>query len=254
MDVLQRLVGNAGRRGAELIVLPETAVPLNLFGPGGALVEVGRWAHQARATVIASSLENGVSNTAVAVTPSGTAVSRYDKVRLVAFGETGILPGTRHEPLWTPVGQVGVVICFESIFPDVTRALVRNGAQILTVITNDAWLDGTAGPAQHAAHAVLRAVESGRWGVRAANTGQSMIIDPVCRVRAAISPRQSTVLTSRAGLVDAPTAYAILGDVFVWTGLVVFLATAGPEPMPALSRHWSRSAFHHAVSAAGRPW
>ncbi|TMJ05161.1 MAG: hypothetical protein E6H01_03505, partial [Bacillati bacterium ANGP1] len=254
MTALRRLVGNAGRRGAELIVLPETAVPLNLFGPGGALVEVGRWAQQARATVIASSLENGVSNAAVAVAPSGKAVSRYDKVRLVAFGETGIVPGTSHEPLRTPLGRVGVVICFESIFPDVTRALVRNGAQILTVITNDAWLDGTAGPAQHAAHSVLRAVESGRWVVRAANTGPSMIIDPVGRVRATISLRQSTVLTSRAGLVDAPTAYAILGDVFVWTGLVVLLATAGPELMRALSRHWTRPAFQHAVSAAGLPW
>src|SRR5256712_8291643 len=233
MTALQRLVGNAGRRGAELIVLPETAVPLNLFGPGGALVEVGRWAQQARATVIASSLENGVSNTAVAVAPSGKAVSRYDKVRLVAFGETGIVPGTSHEPLRTPLGRVGVVICFESIFPDVTRALVRNGAQILTVITNDAWLDGTAGPAQHAAHSVLRAVESGRLVVRAANTGPSMIIDPVGRVRATISPRQSTVLTSRAALVDAPTPYPILGHPFVWTGLVVLLATAGPELLRA---------------------
>src|SRR5439155_628361 len=157
MRALQRLVGDGGRRGADLIVLPETALPLNLFGPGGALVEVGRWAHQARATIIASSLENGASNIAVAVAPSGTAVSRYDKVRLVAFGETGILPGTRYEPLWTPVGRVGVAICFESIFPDVSRELVRNGAQVLAVMTNDAWFDGTAGPAQHAVHAVLRA-------------------------------------------------------------------------------------------------
>src|SRR5256712_4192831 len=254
MTALQRLVGNAGRRGAELIVLPETAVPLNLFGPGGALVEVGRWAQQARATVVASSLENGGSKPAVAVAPSGKAVSGYGTVRPGAFGETGILPGTKHGPLWTPAGQVGVVLCFESIFPDVTRALVRNGAQILTVITNDAWLEGTAGPAQHAVHSVLRAVESGRWVVRAANTGPSMIIDPVGRVRATISLRQSTVLTSRAGLVDAPTAYAILGDVFVWTGLVVLLATAGPELMRALSRHWTRPAFQHAVSAAGLPW
>src|SRR5207247_1726862 len=59
MRALQRLVGDGGRRGADLIVLPETALPLNLFGPGGALVEVGRWAHQARATIIASSREAG---------------------------------------------------------------------------------------------------------------------------------------------------------------------------------------------------
>src|SRR5207249_2607745 len=152
--------------------------------------------------------------------PVVMAVSRYDKVRLVAFGETGILPGTRYEPLWTPVGRVGVAICFESIFPDVTRELVRNGAQVLAVMTNDAWFDGTAGPAQHAVHAVLRAVESGRWVVRAANTGLSMVIDPAGRVRVTLSPRQSGVLISRAGLVDAPTFYASRGDVLVGAGLV----------------------------------
>lgn len=254
MQSLQRLVANAGRRGAELIVLPETALPLNLFGPGGALVEVGRWAHQARATVVASSLENGASNIAVAVAPSGMAVSRYDKVRLVAFGETGILPGARHEPLWTPVGQVGVAICFESIFPDVTRALVRNGAQVLAVMTNDAWFDGTAGPAQHAAHAVLRAVESGRWVVRAANTGLSMVIDPAGRVRGTLSPRQSGVLTSRIGLADTPTVYAMRGDAFVWVGLAVLLVAAAEDLTRAFARHWSQPAFQYVLSAAGLPW
>ena len=254
MRALQRLVGDGGRRGADLIVLPETALPLNLFGPGGALVEVGRWAHQARATIIASSLENGASNIAVAVAPSGMAVSRYDKVRLVAFGETGILPGTRYEPLWTPVGRVGVAICFESIFPDVTRELVRNGAQVLAVMTNDAWFDGTAGPAQHAVHAVLRAVESGRWVVRAANTGLSMVIDPAGRVRATLSPRQSGVLISRTGLVDAPTFYASRGDVLVGAGLVALLVAAAPDLRRALAHHWRRPAFQSVLSAVGLPW
>src|SRR5437773_874470 len=254
MRALQRFVGDGGRRGADLIVLPETALPLNLFGPGGALVEVGRWAHQARATIIASSLENGASNIAVAVAPSGTAVSRYDKVRLVAFGETGILPGTRYEPLWTPVGRVGVAICFESIFPDVTRELVRNGGQVLAVMTNDAWFDGTAGPAQHAVHAVLRAVESGRWVVRAANTGLSMVIDPAGRVRATLSPRQSGVLISRTGLVDAPTFYASRGDVLVGAGLGALLVAAAPDLRRALAHHWRRPAFQSVLSAVGLPW
>ncbi len=254
MQSLRRLVGDAGRRGAELIVFPETAVPLNLFGPGGALVEVGRWAQQARATVIASSLENGVSNIAVAVAPSGMAVSRYDKVRLVAFGETGILRGARHEPLWTPVGPVGVAICFESIFPDVTRTLVRNGAQVLAVITNDAWLDGTAGPSQHAAHAVLRAVESGRWVVRAANTGLSMVIDPTGRVRATIPAGQEAVLTAPVTMVRAPTPYARRGDLIAWVGLVVLLAGAAPQLAGAVSRQWMQPAFQQAAAAAVFPW
>ncbi len=254
MQSLRRLAGDAGRRGAELIVLPETAVPLNLFGPGGALVEVGRWAQQARATVIATSLENGVSNIAVAVAPSGMVVSRYDKVRLVAFGETGILRGARHEPLWTPLGPVGVAICFESIFPDVTRTLVRGGAQILTVITNDAWFDGTAGPAQHAAHAVLRAVESGRWVVRAANTGLSMVIDPTGRLRGMVPAGQEAVLIAPAAVVSAPTPYARRGDLFAWAGLIVLLAVAAPHLAGAVSRQWMQPAFQQAAVTVVLPW
>lgn len=254
MQSLRRLAGDARRRGAELIVFPETAVPLNLFGPGGALVEVGRWAQQARATVIASSLENGVSNIAVAVAPSGMAVSRYDKVRLVAFGETGILRGARHEPLWTPLGPVAVAICFESIFPDVTRTLMRNGAQILAVITNDAWFDGTAGPAQHAAHAVLRAVESGRWVVRAANTGLSMVIDPAGRVRATIPAGREGVLSTPVAMLSAPTPYARWGDLFAWAGLLVLLLVGAPHLAGAVSRERMRPAFQQAAAAAGLPW
>lgn len=254
MRVLQRLVAAARGQGADLIVFPETAVPQNLFGSEEALGEVGRWAQLGHATVIASALENGVSNIAIAVTPSGLAVSRYDKVRLVAFGETGIVPGHRLAPLWTPLGQVGVAICFESIFPDVSRALVKNGAQILAIITNDAWLDGTAAPAQHAAHAVLRAVESGRWVVRAANTGISMIIDPVGRVRAILPRHEEGVVAASAAMVNVMTPYVVWGDVFAWATMILLLAAAAPELRSALADQWTRPAFQQAAVAVVLPW
>ncbi len=254
MRVLQRLVVAAHNQGSELIVFPETAVPQNLFGSEGALGEVGRWAQLAHATVIASALENGVSNIAVAVTPSGLAVSRYDKVRLVAFAETGIVPGHRLAPLWTPLGQVGVVVCFESIFPDVSRALVKNGAQILAVITNDAWLDGTAAPAQHAAHAVLRAVESGRWVVRAANTGISMIIDPLGRVRAILPRQEEGVLATSAAMSTVMTPYVVWGDVFAWATMMLLLTAVAPQLRSALLDHWTRPAFQQAAVAVVLPW
>lgn len=254
LQTLRRLVDQAGRRGADLIVFPETAVPINLFGPGGGLVEVGQWAHRVNATIIASSLENGVANVAVAVAPSGTAVSRYDKVRLVAFGEAGILRGARHDPLWTPVGRVGVAICFESIFPDVSRAFVGRGAQLLAVITNDAWFDGTAGPAQHAAQAVLRAVETGRWLVRAANTGISMVIAPTGAVRAIAPAGQEAVLTAAVTMVQPTTFYARRGDLFMWGALAVLLMSASPTLLGALAEHLTRPAFHQAAAAVGLPW
>ncbi|HEU5299445.1 MAG TPA: apolipoprotein N-acyltransferase [bacterium] len=252
MDTLRRLTLEAGRQGASVIVMPETAVPANLFGRGGALREVGGWATRARATVIATGMENGVSNIAVAIAPSGDAVSRYDKVRLVAFGEFGVRPGLRHDPLWTPQARVGVAVCFESIFPDVSRALVRGGAEILAVVTNDGWFDG-AGGGQHAAHAVLRAVETGRWVVRAANTGLTMIVDPAGRIRDRIPPNTEGVLTGTVSLVRADPPYARFGDVFAVLVLLTVAAVAVPPLRATVARDARTPAFLQSLAALGLP-
>ncbi|MDR7588583.1 MAG: nitrilase-related carbon-nitrogen hydrolase [Armatimonadota bacterium] len=252
-DRLRRLVVQAARSGAELIVMPETAVPGDLFGPQGALEEVGRWAHEARATIIATSLEGGRSNIAVAVAPSGLAVGRYDKVRLVAFGEAGIVPGRRHDPLWTPAGQVGVAICFESIFPGASRALVRGGADLLAVLTNDAWFDGTAGPAQHAAHAVFRAVEQGRWVVRAANTGLSFIVDPAGRITARVPPGQEAVLTGAVGTAGSHTPYARYGDGLLLAAAAATALGSVPRLLPSLRAAWARPGGGDALAAVLLP-
>ncbi|HEU4798411.1 MAG TPA: apolipoprotein N-acyltransferase [bacterium] len=253
METLNRLVAAAHGQGAELVVFPETAIPYDIFGPRGVLREVGHWAGRAGATLIASSLENGVSNIAVAVAPSGQAISRYDKVRLVAFAEYGVQPGQRHEPLWTPLGHVGVAICFESIFPDVGRALVRNGAELLAVITNDGWFDGTSGVEQHAAHSVLRAVETGRWVVRAANTGVTMVIDPAGRVSSRLQPRTESVLVDRAALVRSSTFYSRRGDMFAIAVLVAIAVLALPSAWPAFLGSIRTPAFRQTVAATLLP-
>jgi len=88
-----------------------------------------------------------------------------------------------------------VLICFEILFPNIAREFVLNGADILTTITNDAWFGKTAAPTQHFAIAVLRAVETRRSLVRAANTGISGFILPTGEIKAA------TGLFEAAGLV-----------------------------------------------------
>ena len=254
MQTLRSLVLQAGRRGADLVVLPETAIPFDLFGRQGVLREVGGWANSARATVIATSLEGGRANIAVAVTPSGQAVSRYDKVRLVAFGEYGLIPGRRHDPLWTPSGRVGVAICFESIFPDIARTLVRNGAEILAVITNDGWFDGTAGVPQHAAHSVLRAVETGRWVVRAANTGLTMVIDPRGRVRGAVPPRTVRILGAQVARIRLDTFYTRRGDLFAQGVLVALFGFFLLPLRGRLGAELRTPAFQLAAVAAALPF
>lgn len=74
--------------------------------------------------------------------------------------------------------KIGIPICYESVFGEVCSEFVRNGADFLGVITNDAWWKETAGHRQHFIYAKLRAVETRRYLLRAANTGISAIIDP----------------------------------------------------------------------------
>lgn len=75
------------------------------------------------------------------------------------------------------LARIGTVICIESIYPDVARDMVNNGADVLAVITNDAWYNGTWGPRQHYDIARMRAIEMRRPVVRCANSGVSGIID-----------------------------------------------------------------------------
>jgi apolipoprotein N-acyltransferase len=252
MALLKSLIDQAAQTPTDLIVMPESALPSDLFGEQGLLPVVGGWAAAARSTLIATSLENGTSNIAVSIAPSGSAVDRYDKSRLVAFAESGIRPGFRSTPLWTPLGPLGVAICFESIFPEVSRDLVRAGAQAIVVITNDAWSDGTGGPAQHARFAPLRAVETGRWVVQAANSGVSLIVDPSGRIAASLPVQQPGVLVGRIAFERPMTPYVRWGD---WFAQLMLAAAAAATMLrrDTLLAEIRRPAFRTAAAVCALP-
>ncbi len=135
-------------------------------------------------------------NSAILINAKGELAGRYDKQHLVPFGEyvpmRRALPfleplvqavgdftvGRSAEPLMFGGLKVGVLICFESIFPDLARKQVENKANLLVNITNDAWYGHSSAPHQTLAMAVFRAVENRRSLVRAANTGISCSVDP----------------------------------------------------------------------------
>ena len=107
---------------------------------------------------------------------------------------------------------VGCAVCYESVYGEYCTRYVRNGARLLTVITNDAWWGDTPGYVQHLSYASLRAIETRRWIARSANTGISAIIDPSGKIVSRTSWWQPETLKGKVGLSDEQTFFVRNGD------------------------------------------
>ena len=142
--------------------------------------------------------------------------------RLKWFGGFGKGRGLPLYP--TAMGRFGVLICYESVFEDLARAYRRQGADFLVNVTNDAWYGRTAGPYQHAAHLVLRAVETRMGIARAANSGISGTVDPLGRYHDTTALEVETAVAATLRTSDVTTLYVRLGD---WVGRLAVLATLG---------------------------
>ncbi len=130
-----------------------------------------------------------------------------------------------HQPPFTlPFGKVGVLICYESIFPSLARDYRNDGATILVNITNNAWFGRSLAPWQHEAHLALRAIENRVGIVRAANTGISSYIDPLGRIHGETELFTSATRQYTAQTTDIRTLYAIAGD---WLGWLCMAALVG---------------------------
>ena len=209
VDIYRNLSLTLAKNKVDLLVWPETAVPFYLQSDkdlGPQIFDVPR---ETNTHLFTGSPAYGLGvgnevkyyNSAFLITPQNEITGRYDKVRLVPFGEyvpfKKYLPfihklvvgvgdftsGNWLKPLEFNGNSFGVLICFESIFPELSRGFVKEGAGFLINITNDAWFGRTSAPYQHFSQSVFRAVENKVFLVRAANTGISGVIDPVGRVK-----------------------------------------------------------------------
>ena len=171
-------------------------------------------------------------NSAALVDAWGNVVGQYSKVHLVPFGEYVPLkqlfsflkpvaaigdfqPGTDLKPLAIEQLKIAPLICYEDIFPELSRAMVKNGANLLVNMTNDAWYGRSSAAYQHLAAAQFRAVETGRAFVRATNTGISAVIDPTGQVVNAAPIFEQSVIVHQIPLLQAQTIYTKLGNWFI---------------------------------------
>ena len=119
--------------------------------------------------------------------------------------------------------RVSVAICYESVYPWIGRAFTLRGSELLATVTNDAWFSRSSAAYQHFDQGVVRAVEEGRYVVRAANTGISGAVDPYGRVLATTELFTSTAIVVDVRLLSDRTIYSRIGDVVVWISLAVGL-------------------------------
>lgn len=136
---------------------------------------------------------------------------RWFKIRF--FG--GFSEGTRGHVYQTGIGRFGVLICYESIFENLSRDYRARGADFLVNITNDAWFGRSTAPYQHAAHLVMRAIETRTGIARAANTGISEFVDPLGRVYEQTPLFVEAVAARALTTTDVTTLYLRWGD---WVG------------------------------------
>lgn len=121
---------------------------------------------------------------------------------------------------------LGVLICYESIFPELAREQVAQGANLLVNISNDAWFGLSAAPEQHFSLAVLRAVEQRRWLARATNTGISAFVDPYGNVTARTGLFRAESLSHAVVPLAETTVFFALEPWLPWIGLALLLGLA----------------------------
>lgn len=126
--------------------------------------------------------------------------------------------------------KVATLVCYESEYGDYIRPLIRQGAGLIAVVTNDGWWNfgnnnnerqGSSGHVQHARLSVLRAIETRREVARSANTGTSMFINNLGRIRQPTAYWTEAVIDSRCRLYDAETFYVRYGDYIGWLSLLL---------------------------------
>jgi apolipoprotein N-acyltransferase len=249
MLTYQRLTREAHHFKPKLIVWPETSVPFffqdniehsptvySLAKESGAILIFGSPAYKR----VGGSTR--YYNRAYLIASNNQRPQFYDKVHLLPFGEyvplkrllffiNRLVPaagdfasGDGIAPLNQDKLSVGILICYEAIFPGLARAHSRKGANILINITNDAWFGMTSAPYQHLCMAAFRAVENRMPMIRAANTGLSAFIGSHGKIIAQSNLFTKEVLNASVNIArPSLTFYARVGDLFAFTALIVSL-------------------------------
>ena len=170
--------------------------------------------------------KTGMHDTAIMVSPSGEEVGRRAKIN-VTDGEkkAGFVPGPSKYPVFeTQFGKVGLAVCWDRHRTGITRALARNGADIVLMPVDDDFHADTRFPPFHASDGVFRAAENRVAMGLGTTSGLSLVVDPYGRITAEGAVNQRGVITGQTFTAEGRTLYTRFGD---WFGWLMVLSLAG---------------------------
>ena len=225
-------------KDSDIILWSETAIPTDIISHERYSQGIRDFSEENSTSFIVGTYyddSEGNSYNAAAYLDSDS-TSIYFKRHLVPFGEyvpwrdffEACLPflmdinmlshdlasGDESNPLETPFGKIGALVCFDSIFSPIARESVENGAQMFAVVTNDSWYKESVALYHHNAQSVFRAVENRRWVARCANTGVSSFIDEHGKIVYISEPYETVAHTEKVELIEGKTLYTCVGNVF----------------------------------------
>jgi apolipoprotein N-acyltransferase len=237
---------SASRDLRRLVIWPESPMNFSYSRDPHLRQVVGDFARENHTSILLNSLEPaldvGDQNSAVMVNEEGAMAARYDKIRLMPFGEyvplprwlpgassvRGIVgeftPGSSYTLMPLGALRAGVFICIEAAHPAIARSFTNEGADVLINISNDGYLGSTPVMRQHLANAIFRAVENKRDLVRVTNTGITAFINSAGQIFDATTGFQEATRTwTIRKNNEGTTFYSRHGDVFVYACALISL-------------------------------
>lgn len=230
----------------DFVVWPESAVPIRLeSGYKDLFLSVVQDTDSIFLLGSFGEEEGRTSNSLFMIDQNGVNDTFYSKRHLVPFGEylpmrgffqtflpfiadinmlsDDLYQGKESRVMESEFGNIGSLVCFDSIFPTLTRKSVLDGAQVMVLITNDSWYFDSPATYQHAAQAVFRAVENRRAVARCANTGITMLIDERGRIIDSLAPLKKGYVSGELGFTNANTLYTYIGDIPIYAAISYIL-------------------------------
>ncbi len=225
----------AQKDSPHLIIWPETAVPAYFNQDKEVRNKILKLSSDINASLLvgAATAMRGKSFNSAILISQGKIVQQYDKLHLVPFGEyvpclfsfirnfieIGDFSKGKEWVVFKP-HAFAVLVCFEDVFPYLSRGFVKRGADFLINISNDAWFGKTSAPYQHCQSAVFRAVENRVNVIKCSNTGLSCFINPNGKIFGRLSKQEKDIFvegySTQKILVEkrSPSFYTRFGDAF----------------------------------------